>query len=275
MIEKLKGVRKPLFDFNGCRIGDKIAACYILQYLCHVGKTKRISIVDFKADDPDSFPIWKYFPDICRNYYKHRGKVKTGDYSIIDFSNLWITAPSLLLDQDNDTVPTLNGIESQPNGYLPFMTNVAKSKEFVTIHGLYDAEYNTGRNMKEAQIVELCGLLEKANIPFRVIPTDRSLTVCEIIDNLLAKSILCISGDTSMSHIAAALDKDIVAIYPDDKNDVMTYEPLRQQLNASHQWCSDPLSHKYKKFVMQNNEFNIPEVFEYVKQKYTELSKNL
>ncbi|CAK0756469.1 hypothetical protein CCP3SC1AL1_2280001 [Gammaproteobacteria bacterium] len=67
-------------------------------------------------------------PDICRNYYKHRGKVKTGDYSIIDFGNLWISAPSLLLDQDNHSVPSLKDVESQPNGYLPFMSNVLKAR---------------------------------------------------------------------------------------------------------------------------------------------------
>ena len=271
MIEKLKGVKKPLFDFDGCRIGYNIAAAYILQYLRHVGNTQRISIVDFKADDPDSFPIWKYFPDICKNYYKHRGKVKTGDYAVIDFGNLWITSPSLLLDQDNHSVPSLKDVEKQPNGYMPFMTNVAKSKEFVTIHGLYDAKYNTGRNMKEEQIIELCELLEKAKIPFRVIPTDRSLTVCEIIDNLLAKAIICVSGDTGMSHLAAALDKDIIALYPDNKNDVLTYEPVRQSTNSSSPWSSDPLSRKYKKFILQNNEFNVRDVFEYAFAKYKEI----
>ena len=113
--------------------------------------------------------------------------------------------------------------------------------------------------------------IEKAKIPFRVIPTDRSLTVCEIIDNLLAKAIICVSGDTGMSHLAAALDKDIIALYPDNKNDVLTYEPVRQSTNSSSPWSSDPLSRKYKKFILQNNEFNVRDVFEYAFAKYKEI----
>jgi hypothetical protein len=251
---------KPyLFDFGSppCRIGDKVAASYILQYLVHKKRTKTIHIVDYMPDSRESFPVVKYFPDICRyGYSKHSGLVPHGEYQQLDFHNLWISAPSLFQD----------------TGYLPHMTTWGyKKDDYVSIHGLYDAPYNKGRNGKIEQVEQLYVKLKCAQIPCVIVPTDKSLSICEIIDNILRDSAIHVGFDTGITHLASAMRKEIVAIYGDDSNDVLTYEPLREQLKASHQWCSDPISDKYQKFVMVDNEFDIDMIAEYVIKKWKQM----
>lgn len=246
---------KYLYDFKNHRLGDKVAASYILQYLIKERKQTRIHVVDFMPDSHESFPIIKYFPDICRfGYSKNHGQVPHGEYSELTFNNLWISAPSLLQD----------------TGFLPKMSNVKRTKQYVTLHGLFDAPYNKGRNHTVEQIEELLVKLKGADIPVVVVPTDKSLSVCDIIDHVLCNSALHIGGDTSFSHICAALDKEIIAIYGDNNHDILTYRPLKEQLKASHDWCSDPISKKCTKFIMKNNLFDVDAVFQCVKQKWNE-----
>ena len=250
---------KYIFSFDGFRIGDKIAGCYLLQNEMHNNNKKMIHIVDFDADSPRSFSVQKYFPDICRfGYSKHHGVVPANTYAKIEFGNLWISAPNTLME----------------TGEVPKMTTYGKSaKKWITIHGLYDAPYNIGRNHKREQIMELYQLLSDwGKFPVKIIP-DSGMTIEQIIDDILFGSILHIGGDTGITHIAAALGKPIAAIYGDNTHDVAAFDGERISKGLKYGWSSDPISKDYRKFVMKDNEFDVNEVFKYCKAKILEVMK--
>ena len=254
------------------RLGDKVAICYIAQCLKKKKGYGVIHIIDnyyvLDAENkqwiarPDTFPIEKYFPDLCKDklgnktIHKHQASVPKGEYYPITPPNIWITAPSMFKD----------------TGFVPKMS-VKTSEEFVTVHCLTDAPYNKARNMKKEQVDKLVSMLRKDGIPVKDIPQkDDGVSVEHIIDEYLCKSMLHIGGDSGFSHVISALDKPIIAIYGDDAHDVLTYKPLKEQLKASSDWCSNPISNKLvAKFVMRDNEFDVDNVYMTVKAKYDEL----
>jgi ADP-heptose:LPS heptosyltransferase len=164
---------------------------------------------------------------------------------------------------------------------LPDKTNkpIKEFKIKIVSHCLTDAPYNKGRNMNEVQYKELLNQVSlyctKENIDYTIItiPTDYSMSVEDCI-GLIDIADIYIGGDTGFTHCAAALDKDIVAIYGNNEHDVKAFEPEKIKGGFKYDWSSDPLTNKYRKFELKNNLFNIEEVLFYVIDKIKEKNKN-
>ena len=264
-----------LFNFDGFRIGDKLAGCYQLQYYA---RTKGYEYIIFDTSSYSLFPIKKFFPDISQyviettDSQKLFDEMKRKGFEEISFGNLWISTPSL--KQDTGFVPKINLPDYLKNIQHKFVDEQDKKvldyKIKIINHCLINAGYNVGRNHNREQFERLIKRVReyiKTNLIDAIvidIPIDYSWHIPQIM-SLIELGDMFIGGDTGFSHAFSMFnpERPMVAIYGNDEQDVKAFEEERIRMNCSHQWCSDPLaSNNYTKFVMENNLFNEEEVFQ-------------
>ena len=273
------------YSFTGHKIGDKVNACYQLSYYKEKGLD--FILIDPSYKDANSFPVKRFFPNISNFILEVPPESKQSDQIFLElsskfpsmgFGNLWISAPSL--KQDTGYLPSM----SIPSYVKDFQSSlkfeVGKSfkksdyKHIIVNHCLVDAPYNVRRNHDYSQWNMFFNLvrnyIEDNNLPCLVIdiPINYMLPVWQIIA-IIDLGDIFVGGDTGFTHIAAALHKNIIAIYCDDMiegGDVKSFEPEKIRMGASHSWSSDPISNMYKKFLLDDNhKFNQEEVFEHLK----------
>jgi hypothetical protein len=258
------------YNISKHRIGDRVAACYQLikyQYVMVIDN------INPEFDIKDFFPnnylhiTYSKEPDLLCQQLRNSGNEE------LTFHNLWITSPNVLKKEK------LRHFMEIPTRIRQFQKQItAKEKDknrpiqdykvIIGIHCLLNAPYNIGRNHNYQQFEDLkqkiltyCTL---NNIDFVIlpIPTDNSLTIEQII-GIIDLCDIWIGGDTGFTHIAAALNKEIIAIYGNDEHDVKAFQYEADSLGCE-KWCSDPLTTSYKKFVMENHLFNMDEVEKYL-----------
>lgn len=273
-----------VYNYGGSRIGDKIGASMLIQYQIEE-KGDKFILIDPSWDSHTSFPVRQFFPQISNYVIETKNSDEITNTLIgkgfehFGTGNIWITAPSLKLDTGYT-----------PSMYLPkyikdFMNKLVVESEDKTLkkrlldfdikivnHCLTDPAYNVGRQHNPEQWMSLMKrireyLLEQnidgvvADIPQYTLPFQQAI-------GIIACGDIFIGGDTGSTHVAGALKKNIVAIYGNSDHDVKAF-PRGEQ---SHDWCSDPLSDTYTKFVMTDHKFDEDEVFEHIK---TQIAKHL
>lgn len=279
-----KNLNLHVYNFARHRMGDKINACYQLCYEKEVNG-KDFLIIDPLSHDPFSFPVKYFFPQIgdfvienCadgKSYDELYQNLIAANYPTVHLGNLWVSAPSL--KQDTGYLPQMhipyfikelqkNLVFKDPITMAPL--NLKDYGCIIVNHCLLNAGYNVGRNHTHTQWMKLFDDL-KATSPHNIliidIPKESIMSASEIM-GLIDLCDIYVGGDTGFTHAAAALGKEIVAIYGPNEHDVKAFEKDKIAMNASHSWCSDPITNKYQKFVMENNLFQEKEVFEYLLQ---------
>ena len=265
---------KAYYDLYSYKIGDKVASCYWI--IANLYKyPEGLAIIDPTYCFRESFPIKHFCPVLSPmvietlDYNRTVNELHAKGYEKIKTDNLWIEAPSIKLD--TGATPEL----IVPQEYVDFANAVEidgkKLSEYdykIVNHCLLDAPYNVGRNHTKEQWVALMdrirGYLKEKGINGVVIDIrkERVLAFTQIA-GLISTANLFIGGDTGSSHMAAALKKEIVAIYGNNSHDVAAYSRGRH----SSPWNSDPISDTCTKFVMTNNRFDEQAVFEHIIQK--------
>lgn len=268
-----------LYSFKGCKIGDKIASAYQLQYEKQKNGTNFL-LIDPTYDSPVNFPIKQFFPDISEFVIETHNPDLIFDelkdkIEPIGFSNLWISSPSLF--QDTGFVPKMK----LPSYAQQFRDSFAiqdeegkpirKLKECPMViinHCLLDPAYNKGRQHNPEQWQKVMDRIrdyikEKeydaivVDIPAYQLPFQQVISLIDLAH-------IMISGDTGTTHIASALGKEIVAIYGDDSHDIRDFHHEKEKGGYIHEWCSDPVSKTYTKFVMKDHLFDEDAVFNHV-----------
>ncbi len=224
-----------VYDFKDHRIGDCIGAAYCLDVHHQLtGGRDDIGIINRGAID-----ISKYFPQIGAEFCAEPPP-EWESLPRFPLGNLWITVP---------TVKLVNGIRPQMH------TPLDDQHHDVAMHCLTTADYNTGRNHTPAQFDELERWLKWHGKKVYRVPALH--TVDEIITEI-GRARCFIGGDTGFTHAFAAMhpDRPCIAIYGDHWHDVVAFEEERARMECSSHWCSDPVSFRLYKRVMQDHKFD-------------------
>lgn len=268
-----------VFHFGGFRLGDKIVACYQLQYYALV-KGYEYILIDTTSED--LFSIKEFFPSIGKyvvdtnNHLELYNDLISKGYETMHLGNLWISSPSLKKDT-----------QFKPNMMLPIHLKMFQDNYFdetgkrildykikIVNHCLTDAGYNQGRNMNKEQFDRLMSRVKNYITTNNIdavlldIPIDYSWTVTQVL-TMIELGDLYIGGDTGFTHAFASFNpnKPLVAIYGPNEHDILAFESEKIQMNASSSWSSNPLSDNYFKYYMVNNLFNEEAVYlEIIKQ---------
>lgn len=274
-----------LYNFARHRMGDKINACYQLSYYKEFYKNNFL-LIDPGYNDPTSFPVKYFFPQLGEMVLEISGKnEETGILECdeifnhlkpfipeLSFGNLWISAPSL--KQDTDYLPHMH-IPAPLKEYQKLLKTTKDNQLLdtnaysciIVNHCLSDVAYNHNRrhniNQWDTFFSNLKSKYAEKNVLIIDLPREYVMPAVEII-SIIDLADIYVGGDTGFTHAAAALGKEIVAIYGDDSSDVRDFENERIRMKQSHVWCSDPISNSYKKFVMENNLFDEKEVLGYI-----------
>jgi hypothetical protein len=263
-----------IYSFENFRLGDKIAACYQLQYYA-INKGYHYILVDPTADS--YFSIRRYFPSIgqycietntAHEIYEELKK----HYQEIGFHNLWISSPSLFKDTGFVSNMILPDNLKQFQHELYDKKSSKKLIDYkikIVNHVLLDAPYNKGRNHTLDQwdrlMTRVQEYIDNNEIDAIIIdiPIDYSWSV-ESILCLIEMGDIYVGGDTGFSHCFSAFNpnKPLIAIYGSDDHDKQAFEYIREEHNYSSQWSSLPISNNLYEFRMKNNLFNEEEVFE-------------
>lgn len=262
-----------IFNFTNHRLGDKLVACYQLQYYATNEGIKYL-IFDTSADS--LFPVKDFFPDLgefsVENPHPEQlwEELLNKGFETLHFGNLWISSPSLKQDTNFRAKMILPFYlkNLQQNFYDENKKRVVDYKIKIVNHCLLDAGYNIGRNHNREQFDRLIGrvreYIKQNNIDAVVvdIPIDYSWNVPQIM-SLIELGDIFIGGDTGFSHTFALFnpDRPLIAIYGDDTSDRNAFEEEKIRMKCSHSWCSDPMSENLKKFVMNHNLFDDDKVF--------------
>lgn len=275
-----------VFNFDGFRIGDKLAGCYQLQYYA---STKGWKYLLFDTSAESLFSVKDYFPSIsqytieCKNPQELYTEIKEKGFEEISFGNLWISTPSIKKDTgfypNMILPPYLRNI--QHNFLDESNKRVLDYKIKIVNHCLTNAGYNTGRNHNREQFEKLINRIRlyiKENSIDAIlidVPIDYSWNINQIMA-LIELGDVYIGGDTGFTHAFSMFnpDKPIVAIYGSNKHDVKAFEHERISMNCSSSWNSDPLaSNNYTKFVMENNLFDADAVYNKIIEHINNLNK--
>jgi hypothetical protein len=275
------------YNFNGHRIGDKVAGAFMVSERVQEHDDEFV-LIDPTWDRVDSFPIKQFFPQISNFVFetntpeKAEKLLEEKGFDKLHTGNLWVSAPSLVKDYAE------KGVDMYPTMYIPkYIKDFVKSIdatpedgrptkkltdfELVIInHCLSNPPYNPNRRHDPIQWV---GLMKRINqymqdnkIDGVMVDVPNYQWSFSHVIGLISTADIFIGGDTGCTHVAGALKKDIVAVYGNSDHDVKAFHVD----GMSSEWCSDPLSKTYTKFVMENNKFNEDEVFNHVVSKINE-----
>ena len=270
------------YNFNGHRIGDKVAGAFMVS--------ERVQEHDdeFVLIDPDynkinSFPIKQFFPQISKfvleteNQEDAEKMLQERGFEKLHTGNLWVSAPSLM--KDTGFTPTMylpkyikdfvRAIDADPQDGRP----PKKLTDFglvIVNHCLSNPPYNPNRRHDSVQWLNLMDRIKKHLLDNKidgvVVDVPNFQWDFSRVIGLISTADIFIGGDTGCTHVAGALDKEIVAVYGNSDHDVKAFHVE----GMSSEWCSDPLSKTYTKFVMEDNKFNEDEVFNHVVSKINE-----
>jgi len=295
-----------IYDFHNHKIGDTIAAAYCIQALILQEEAAGRPPPDYGLVNRGALDLCTWFPDLTGGNGGNGGSEVSGNSPSlssvpscsnsfppeweglpgIPLGNLWISAPTIKLE----------------TGILPVMHVPIDDQAYdVALHCLTDAPYNTGRNHTPAQFDELERWLNWHKLRVYRVPTlgapqfegsadtpvrsvqgssheaDRSVRAPTVTDILtqIGRARCFIGGDTGFSHAFAAMhpQRPLIAIYGEDWHNVVGFEAERSRMNCAHPWCSDPLSFRLYKRVMQDHHFDEREVKELLEQLLPEIKQ--
>lgn len=249
-----------VYDFYNHKIGDTVAAAYLLRVFKEKNPHVRLFIADRGA-----LPVKTYWPSLADEWSPELGDRWLNHRRLnFEFGNLWIAAPSAF--KDNGAGPTSSGI-------LSVMAREWNPESYdVGIHCLTGAAYNTSRNHDRVQFKELIDWMVASGLRVYVVPpVDAGADLRTIIEHIGCCK-MWIGGDTGFTHVFAATHpkRPLIAIYGDDAHDRAGFEDERLRMRAwwepgspaglSSAWCSDPLSLNLRKFVMTDHRFDMDAV---------------
>jgi len=243
-----------VYDLLDHRIGDTVAALYLLSVFCRLNPGADLHLINRGALPIDDQGL--RFPVVLHSEIP--AALEGARRLNFEFGNLWIAAPSAWKDGFIERFTTFDTT-------LPIYD--------VGIHCLTEAGYNVKRNHDPDQFFELHRRLRMAGLNTYNVPlAAEKRPLLEVVEEM-RKCRVWIGGDTGFSHLFAALfpDRPLIAIYSDDSNDQEGFADERERMRPwwqvpggkmSSPWCSDPLSRNLHKFVMQDHQFDLEAVFE-------------
>lgn len=266
-----------VYNFDRCRIGDKVASIYQLIYKY---KRDEIFLIDPTFSTSESFPVRVFLNDYF-DYIFEVNNIETGKElesklgcESIDFHNLWVSSPSLKQDTGHKAIINLPHFITQISHSFQY-TQQKKVKDFKCVvlnHPLTDAPYNKGRNVDLEQwrdmVSSLSADIQSPDVIFMEIPIDRSLNIIQII-SLLSLGDIFWGCDTGFSHLYSLIypERPMIVTYPDSSHDIRDYHHVKELHNYSSEWCSDPInSFNYEKFILKNNRFEYKPVYNSLKK---------
>jgi len=240
-----------VYDFYNHKIGDTVAAAYLLRVFKEKNPHARLFIADRGA-----LPVKTYWPSLADEWQTELGDRWLNHRRLnFEFGNLWIAAPSAFHD---------TGIMLMARGF--------PDSYDVGVHCLSGAQYNVARNHDRVQFKELVDWLVGIGLRVYVVPPAESGQDLRTIIEHIGCCKMWIGGDTGFTHVFAATHpkRPLIAIYGNDAHDRAGFEDERLRMRAwwepgspaglSSAWCSDPLSLNLRKFVMTDHRFDMDAV---------------
>jgi len=270
------------YNFSGHRIGDKVAGAFMVSERIQEHDDEFI-LIDPDWNKANSFPVKQFFPQISKfvleteNHEDAEKMLEERGFEKLHTGNLWVSAPSLM--KDTGFTPAMylpkhikdfvKVIDANPQDGRP-EKKLTDFSLIIVNHCLSNPPYNPNRRHDLMQWLSLTDKIKKYILDNKidgvVVDVPNFEWDFSHVIGLISTADIFIGGDTGCTHVAGALDKEIVAIYGNSDHDVKAFHVD----GMSSEWCSDPLSKTYTKFVMENNKFDEDKVFEHVVKKINE-----